>query len=225
MKNVIFTFVAVALLFGFTTNAKADYQSYSFVITGSVQTDWSKVNSTNAADWCQIVVSYNEGLNAADFAFNVNAEYAKTAFVGGGLKLTANGNVGLYLDIKDTVANVFSSNFSGSAFGGNSIITPNSPITASLTFKTGYSWEDFEALIVNGDISIIGHIQSLNSNVAGVQSINGAKFTLDTRSSENTGSTSVEETPTNATPEPATLLILGLGFAGAGFVARSRMSK
>ncbi|MDR3109035.1 MAG: PEP-CTERM sorting domain-containing protein [Planctomycetaceae bacterium] len=79
----------------------------------------------------------------------------------------------------------------------------------NLMFADGISWDDFAALIANGDIEILAHLQSIGANN---NSINDALFTY-TKPEENDG---------GSTPEPASLLIFGIGAVGLGLLRKKK---
>ena len=213
MKKVLLTTVAFALLFGFVTNAKADFV---FNLSG-----WKDNNAVGKIE-DMIGMSVKD---AFQFTFSQNGNGAKLTFdlspyvyqnhlediVGGGDK-------GLKFKdffFKDDLDSIFSfKNLSWSNGGWTS--TSNTSTSVLLDFANGYTWEDFEKLVNSEDFNgyIEAHLQSIGK---GGQSINEGKFTV-TREPDQGASG-------GTTPEPATLLIIGLGTIGAGFAARRRMSK
>lgn len=98
---------------------------------------------------------------------------------------------------------------------GNDKITSNRE--SYLYFNGDNDWGDFKEILFNGSFEVAAHLQSLNSSVAGVGSINLATFSWD--GNKETYNPSVEENLAG-TPEPATMLILGLGALGAGVCGR-----
>ncbi|MDR3108335.1 MAG: PEP-CTERM sorting domain-containing protein [Planctomycetaceae bacterium] len=74
-----------------------------------------------------------------------------------------------------------------------------------LTFADGVDWDYFASLVAKDGIKIEAHVQSINV-LEGKDSINGALFTYDGGS----------------TPEPASLLIFGIGAASLGLLRRRK---
>ena len=92
-----------------------------------------------------------------------------------------------------------------------------SPTSTTINFANGYSWDEFVNLVSDEGFKgyIAAHLQSIGS---GGQSINGGKFTLFFETPSDPGTSA-------AAPEPATLVLLGLGLAGVGLAARRRNEK
>ena len=95
------------------------------------------------------------------------------------------------------------------------------PTTAELTFADGITWDMFAESIA-GFLEISAHIQSIFTDWKDGESINEAVFKYD----DGTGSfLSLPGEDDASTPEPATLVLMGLGLAGVGAAARRRMKK
>jgi hypothetical protein len=90
------------------------------------------------------------------------------------------------------------------------------PSQILLSFVGDYTWEQFVDFVFDNQasLSILAHVQSL---AGGSSSINGGKFLFGLQIYGNDDSNT-------ATPEPATLAVLGLGLAGLG-LARARRRK
>ena len=88
-------------------------------------------------------------------------------------------------------------------------------VSFTLTFAEGKTWEDFIVAVESesGGFTVGTHLQALSGGIS-------AKVVSGIRTEAEGGS----GTPDNTIPEPATLMILGLGLAGLG-VARHRMKK
>jgi hypothetical protein len=99
----------------------------------------------------------------------------------------------------------------------------NQGTSTGLTFKNGMDWETF--LTIVDDMVINAHILSINANGNGGYSLNDAKFTY--YGTDEPGQIPPTEPgepgDSAATPEPATLLLFGLGMVGLGI--RRRFAK
>ena len=208
MKKVLLTIVAVALLFGFVTSAKADFV---FNLSG-----WKDNNAVNQIE-NMIEMSVKD---AFQFTFSQSDNGAKLTFDFSPY-VYQNGLVDKVGGIKDGLK--FKDFDLGGALQGifnlRSLSWDNggwASTSVSLDFINGYTWKDFEKLVNSEDFSgyIAAHLQSIGE---GGKSINQGKFTV-TRVPDQDGFG-------NTSPEPATLLVIGLGTIGAGFAARRRMSK
>ena len=193
---------------------QGEYDSYDFYLTGSRQTDIGNI-STDTLEALQksfkINVSYNELANGVDFTFIVTD---LSMFDKDFAKFTDNGNVKTGVNPGEY--------FSGELkFANNDKIYDSA--TSTLKFNEGYDWLMFENAILAGEVSIYGHLQSLKNGISGLKgnSINGAEFTYAG------GISGIEEIPVDPeipteTPEPATMLLFGLGAVALPLTQRFR---
>ena len=216
MRKVLFVCVAAALLLGVAANAKADLatpatpDSLTFVL--SSWKDNSTVQGINKS-----LSAGSEGVlsveNAFQFTFSkgegnfatLTFDYSDLVYANSWESLVGGADT---LKFKNFSLYGFESIFASSQW--NPAMSDFSPTSNNFTFANDNTWESFVAFVLGEDFDgyIKAHIQSIGSGGA---SINAGEFTLKG---------TVE--PFSHAPEPATLLILGLGAVGAGLAARRR---
>ena len=90
-------------------------------------------------------------------------------------------------------------------------------VSFTLAYNDNKGWDDFMTWITDTDNFTVGtHLQGL---------VNGNSAKVLTGGWAEGGFAAPPTSPTNATPEPATMLIVGLGLAGLGGLAARRKRK
>ncbi len=214
MRKITMLFVAAAIVCGFAINAKADLEQgwkpadeYTFLMTGVTGDKISLTDNQigTLQNAFSIVLTYNASAGAyggVDFTLNV---LDASIFSGGLAKYTPTGAIGLYVDPDDFFNAKSQLNFGGGA-------TKTSPVTSTLLFANNTNtWETFAGFLENDNFKIVGHLQSLNQ-----PSIQGATLIWEGKIEKGDYETK------GVTPEPATVLVLGLGLAGLPIVRRFR---
>lgn len=227
MKNFIYiaALCSLAISSSLSGVAKADTftpaDSYTFLMSHVTNNniDLSPSQIETLQDTFSIVLTYNGSAGTyggVDFTLNV---LDPAALNNGLIKYTPNGNVGLYVEPDDFfIPYNWKNNNPLQLFTDGA--KADSPVTATLQFASGTTWESFASFIEDGSFIIVGHLQSLN--LAGnVSSIQGATLVWESKIERDPP----REDGSTVTPEPASLLIFGFGAAGCFPLLRRRMRK
>ena len=214
MRKILVASLAVALLIGFVASAKADWvgdvfyaaDSYRFVCTDSSdKSEPYRGYFEVTADSTSVGVLLTFIANEAGAVFGWDDNKFKDALIV--------DSAGLF----DTSAHKYETRTISGVTYQNAIYLGNGvmPAEYELVFASGMAWVDFAMAVESEDFIFIGsHIQEIP------QTLNKGIFTWD-----GVGGKDPDTKQATTTPEPATLLILGLGATGAGFATRRRMKK
>lgn len=227
MRKLLLLAIVAAAMFGFSINqasADAVKNEYLFSLTSSVE-NGNHVNNDAGPhpDWdgiatIKIMNISDEFQNAVKFVFDMDTDYSKNGLNGSKIKdwllVGATEFFGSNEATKDKPSELVYNlgDFDPAKIEPKS--DPISSISTTLKFDNGKTWEDFAKFITSeaGEAFFMTvHIQELGENG---DSFNSAKFTLDSKWGGR-----------STTPEPATMLILGLGLAGLPVVRRFRKNS
>lgn len=216
MRSVLSVFYIVAVFSLLTATAKADVMnstpnSVDFILTGwkdnnKVQGIKDSFGNLAIEDAFQFTFAKSDSGASLIFDFGKAVYDQGLQNLVGGIKDTLKFKEFKLEGFTDMFVTPYPTNWDNGGWAKTSI---------DLTFANGNDWDSFINYIQGDEFTgyISAHIQSIGAAGA---SINEGKFTLDGR---------IKGESTTTTPEPATLLILGLGLVGSGFVARRRVSK
>lgn len=223
MKKLLFSCIAAVMLLGFVASVKADFYGYTpvegdyiFQVTGRLNYENNGMGSRTPLDFnpdlpIYIAVNTNDAGNGALFTMFT------TDFDLKGMYVQSNHPWEIF-------------GYEDGAFASKTIFSgqKHEPIgkTYEKLFVEGYTWPEFANSLMAGEVTMWAHTSDgwPDGVSGGGPSIQMAIFDYLGRHGGDTDLFGDDPTPPNPTPEPATMLVMGLGVLGAGFAARRRRS-
>jgi len=224
MERALLAYLVTVLLFGFSANVKAEWvfpedwePESSYTFWGSAVKNQNGNNSAPGNLTDEMLKSFRfvvESLGGQLVQFSFYVDDPQLLAGKDGIKFKD------FAFDPSSLSSLFTStnfNWDPTWVNWNSATGEAIPMKGQLTLVADKSWSDLAQLIEEDAFSFKLHVQSINGD--GFTSLNLLHFDKTPRFR------GFENDDPSSTPEPATLLILGLGVVGAGIAARRQQRK